>query len=177
MHTNLRQAIFGTSIANGGRSEFETVKAEYFHTDAVDGKDICLVALGRTQDASLVKEYLDFVFSDKVAIQDIHNGAAALAANAAMRHLLWEYLKEHWSAVASQLATNSVVIDRFLRLGLSKFADYGVERDIASFFQDKGTGGYDRALVVVSEGIRTNSRYRERDEGGTLEWLESHGYV
>ena len=177
IHTNLRLAIFGLNVANGGRSEYETVQQEYLHTDSVDGKDICLVAMGRTKEASLVKEYLDFVFSDAVAVQDIHNGAAALAANVWGRYLMWEYLKAHWDMVASQLATNTIVIERFLGLALPKFADYEVAKDIASFFGDKDQRGYDRALVIVLDSIRTNARYRERDEKRTLEWLASHGYV
>ncbi|BDD59143.1 hypothetical protein MAP00_004376 [Monascus purpureus] len=177
VHTNLRSAIFSINISEGGRAEFNSVKEEYFKTDSVDGKEICLVALGRTKDAGLVRDYLDFVFSDRVAVQDVHNAAASLAANSKVRHLLWDYMKENWDSVVARLSANSVVTDRFVRLGLSKFADHAVEADIASFFQDKDTSGYDRGLVIVSDNIRTNARYKERDEKLVLEWLQAHGYA
>lgn len=177
MHTNLRSAIFGINISEGGRKEYEAVKEEYLKTDSVDGKEICLSALGRTKDADLVTDYLDFVFSDKVAIQDVHSGAVSLAANAKVRHLLWEYMKNRWQQVEARLSANNVVFDRFVRMGLSKFADHKTGDDIAAFFKDKDTGAYARALVIVADNIRTNANYKERDEEVVLEWLKAHGYA
>lgn len=117
------------------------------------------------------------MFSDKVAVQDVHNGAASLAANSRVRGLLWEYIKSNWSAVETRLSANNVVFERFVRMGLSKFADHSIADDIASFFQNKDTSAYDRALVIVSDSIRTNARYKERDEKLVLEWLAAHGYA
>lgn len=153
------------------------MKEEYLRTDSVDGKEICLSAMGRTKDAALVQDYLNFVFSDKVAIQDIHNGAVSLAANAKMRHLLWEYIKTNWDMVETRLSSNNVVFERFIRMGLSKFADHQIGDDIAEFFKSKNTGAYARALVIVSDNIRTNASYKERDQALALEWLRSHGYA
>lgn len=177
VHTNLRLAIFSINISNGGQNEYDRIKEEYLKTDSVDGKEICLVALGQTRNASLVTDYLNFVFSDKVAVQDIHSGAVSLAANTELRHLLWEYIKKNWSSIESKLSTNNMIKDRFIRLGLSKFSDREVGKDIAVFFQNKNTGGYDRALVIVSDYISTNANYKERDEKSTLEWLEKKGYA
>ncbi|OJJ44851.1 hypothetical protein ASPZODRAFT_134244 [Penicilliopsis zonata CBS 506.65] len=177
IHTNLRSAIFNLNISQGGRKEYELVKEEYLTTDSVDGKEICLSALGRTKNTDLVKEYLDFVFSDKVAIQDIHNGASSLAANSEVRYLLWDYMKSSWDAVETRLSFNNVVFERFVRLGLGKFADLFVAEEISSFFKDKNTDAYDRALVIVADSIRTNARYKEKDELLVLEWLRAHGYA
>ncbi|KAJ5722092.1 Alanine/arginine aminopeptidase [Penicillium malachiteum] len=177
IHTNLRSAIFTLNVSEGGRKEYEAVKEEYLRTDSVDGKEICLAAMGRTKDAALVKDYLDFVFSDKVAIQDMHSGAVALAANSKVRHLLWEYIQSNWTFVESQLSSNNVVFERFVRMGLSKFADHRIGDEIAAFFKTKNTGAYERALVIISDNIRTNASYKERDEALVLEWLRAHGYA
>ncbi|KAJ5577765.1 Alanine/arginine aminopeptidase [Penicillium hispanicum] len=176
VHTNLRSAIFSLNVSEGDRREYDAVKKEYLQTDSVDGKEICLAAMGRTKNPALVKDYLDFVFSDKVAIQDMHSGAAALAANAKARHLLWEYIKTNWESVEARLSSNNVVFERFIRMGLSKFADHNMGDDIAAFFKSKETGAYDRALVIVLDNIRTNAYYKERDEALVLEWLRAHGY-
>lgn len=169
--------IFSVNVSEGGRKEYDAVKNEYLRTDSVDGKEICLSALGRTKDAALVTDYLDFVFSDKVAIQDIHSGAVSLAANSKVRHLLWQYIKDNWAAVETRLSSNNVVFERFVRMGLSKFADHQISDDIAAFFKDKDTGAYDRALVIVSDNIRTNASYKAREEALVLEWLQTHGYA
>ncbi|KAL4938670.1 hypothetical protein BDV06DRAFT_225769 [Aspergillus oleicola] len=177
IHTNLRSTIFSIAVSEGTRAEYDSVKGEYLRTDSVDGKEICLSALGRTKDAALVDEYLDFVFSDKVAIQDVHNGAVSLAANSKVRHLLWEYLKKNWASVETRLSANNVVFERFVRMGLSKFADHKIGADIASFFQSKDTSAYDRALVIVADSIRTNANYKERDVKQVLKWLQENEYA
>ncbi|PYI13669.1 putative aminopeptidase [Aspergillus violaceofuscus CBS 115571] len=156
VHTNLRSVIFGVIVSEGGNQEYASVKEEYLRTDSVDGKEICLGALGRTKN---------------------HNGAVSLASNSSTRHLLWEYMKTHWDMVESHLSTNNVVFERFVRMGLCKFADHTIETDISAFFQDKDTSAYDRALVIVADSIRTNVHYKDRDEGLVLEWLQAHGYM
>lgn len=177
IHTNLRSSIFSIAVSEGTKTEYNSVKDEYLKTDSVDGKEICLAALGRTKNAELVDDYLDFVFSDKVAIQDVHNGAISLAANSKARHLLWSYMKHNWDAVERRLSANNVVFERFVRMGLSKFADHSIGADITSFFKDKDTSAYDRALVIVADSIRTNANYKERDEQQVLKWLQEHGYA
>ena len=112
-----------------------------------------------------------------MAIQDVHNGAVSLAANSKVRRLLWEYMKDNWGAVEARLSANNVVFERFVRMGLSKFADQNIGEDITSFFQHKDTSAYDRALVIVADSIRTNARYKYRDEKSVLDWLQAHGYA
>lgn len=143
----------------------------------MDGKEICLNALGRTKDPVLVNEYLDLIFSDEVAVQDMHSGAVSLNGNPKVRHLLWEYMKNNWKRVSARLASNNVVFERFVRLGLAGLADDSLASEITAFFEDKDTGAYDRALVIVCDSIHTDARYKTRDEASLLEWLQTHGYA
>lgn len=175
IHANLRSIIFGLNVSEGGRDEFDKVKDAFRKTESVDGKEICLTSLGRTKDTVLVNEYLELLFSDAVAVQDMHSGAASLTPK--VRHLLWEYMKNNWKRVSARLSSNNVVFERFVRLGLARLADEGLANEIAAFFEDKDTGAYDRALVIVSDSIRTDVRYKTRDEASLLEWLQVHGYA
>ncbi|KAI9831218.1 MAG: hypothetical protein M1819_005146 [Sarea resinae] len=177
IHQNLRLAVFRIAIAEGGKEEYEAVKNEYLTTTAVDGKEIALQSLGRTREPELVQDCLDFLFSGKVAIQDVHSVAGSLAANPKARSALWDYIKANWNTVYDQLSGNSVVLDRFLRLSLQKFASHEVEQDIASFFAEKDNRGYDRTLAVISDTIRNNANYRDRDEKLISEWLKAHSYA
>lgn len=177
IHPSLRSAIFRTVISEGGEGEYEAVKQEYSQTTSIDGKEICLQSLGRVQNPALAKDFLNFLFSDKVAVQDVHSGAASLAANPKARQVLWEYIKENWDTVHKKLSGNSVVLDRFLRMSLSKFASHDVEKDIARFFSGKDNRGYDRSLGVISDTVRGNANYKERDGKLIMEWLSAHGYA
>ncbi len=177
IHPSLRSATFRINVTEGGKPAYDAVKHEYLTTTSIDGKEICLQSLGRVQTSDLVKDFLDFQFSDKVAIQDTHTGSIALAANPKARYTLWEYIKGNWGKVHEKLSGNSVVIDRYLKSTLQKFASHDIEKDIARFFEDKETKGYDRGLVIVSDNVRVNANYKERDEKLVLEWLKAHGYA
>lgn len=177
IHPSLRLPIFRIIVTEGGPDAYKALKAEYLSTTSIDGKEICLQAMGRVQSAELAHDFLNFQYSDKVAVQDIHSGSIALAANSKTRDELWKYIKEHWSAVHKKLAKNPVVLDRYLKQSLSKFASFEIEQEIQTFFQDKDKKGYDRGLVQVSDAVRGNAAYKDRDEKSVQEWLEAHGYV
>ncbi|KAL8789622.1 MAG: hypothetical protein Q9213_001058 [Squamulea squamosa] len=177
VHPNLRLSVFRINVAESGKEAYQAVKDEYLNTTSIDGKEICLQALGRVQTTELVNDFMDFQFSDAVKVQDVHSGSIALAANSKARDALWQYIKDHWNTVYKKLSGNSVVLDRYLKNSLQKFASHEKEKDISDFFQDKDTKGFDRGLVQVSDTVRGNANYKERDEELVLEWLTAHGYT
>jgi aminopeptidase N len=176
IHPALRGAVWGISIRHGAKSEYDALKKEWFTTTSIDGKEIALRALGRIQDQSLLPDFLDFLFKD-VAVQDMHTGASALAANPSMRHGLWKYIQENFDPIKERLGKNMVVLDRFLKMSLNKFNDRKTEQEIASFFEGKDNRGYDRTLNVVSDTIIGRATYKERDEKIILEWLKANSYA
>jgi len=126
----------------------------------------------------LAKDVLEFTFSPAVAVQDKHSTAIALAANTAQRGVIWEFVKARWEDIVfPQLSGNLVVLERWLRSALSKYADADVEKDIAAFFDGKDCKGFDRGLSVTRDTISGAAKYKERDEERTREWLKATGYL
>lgn len=177
IHPSLRLPIFRIAITYGGEDAYTALKSEYTRTTSIDGKEITLQALGRVQSPSLARDFLSFQFSEQVAAQDAHTGSIALAANDETRDELWGYVKGHWEIVRGKLGGNMVVLDRYLKSTLGRFASFEVERDIREFFEGMDTKGFDRGLVQVSDTVLARARYRERDERLVEEWLGAHGYV
>lgn len=173
---NLRSAIFGIAIREGGKAEYEALKKEWHTTTGVDGREVALRALGRIRDSELLPDLLKFLFND-VATQDMHYGAVVLAANSMTRRGLWEYIQEHFDPIKEKLGKNMVVLDRFLRQSLIKFNDRESEKEIAKFFEGKDNRGYDRSLKVISDTILGRAAYKERDANVVLEWLTAKGYA
>ena len=173
----MRSAVFRTVIAEGGEREYVAIKDEYANTASIDGKEICLLSMGRVHDPSLISDFMDFQFSDKVAIQDMHTGSVSLATNAKARNAFWAYIKNNWEKVHRKLSGNALILDRYIKFTLSRFASHEVEKDIAGFFEGKATTGYDRGLVQVADSVKANASYKERDEPLLLEWLQAHGYA
>ncbi|KAL5114216.1 hypothetical protein ACEQ8H_007918 [Pleosporales sp. CAS-2024a] len=178
IHPSLRRAVFATAIRQRGEPAFRAVQQEYLSTTSIDGKEICLVSLGRVQSPELATEYLNYIFSDKVAMQDKHSGTIALANNSKVRIEVWKFIRDNWDTkVYPTLSGNMVVLERFLRFGLNKFADDKVADEIAAFFKDKDTRGYDKGLEVIDDTIRSYAKYAKRDEEVVREWLTANGYI
>lgn len=175
IHQNLRSVIFNINVAQGGEAEYRAVKDEYIQTTSVDGKDICLAAMGRTKKHELATDLLDFVTSDSVPSQDAHCVALSLANNNESRIVFWEYTKSKWERVHARFSVSNIIIDRWIKMGLAHYSDFGIEEDIQKFFKDKDTKAYERSLVVVSDTIKGNAKYKQRDEQLVLEWLKAHG--
>lgn len=101
----------------------------------------------------------------------------ALSANPRTRAEFWKYIQENFEEIYATLSKNMVVLDRFLKISLSKFSDRETEQAIAKFFEGRDNRGYDRTLGVIRDSILTRASYRERDAEVILEWLKSHGYA
>ena len=178
LHPNLRSAVFRTVISANGSKEFEALQKHFRTTTSVDGKEIILQSLGHVADTKLADKFLNFLFSPEVAVQDIHSGASSLATNPSTRHILWKYIKTNWdSIVYPKLSSNMVVLDRFLRITLTNFANEEIAYEIRDFFKSKDNTGYDRSLGVIQDSIKSNAAYRERDADVLREWLSAHGYL
>ncbi|KAK1088436.1 hypothetical protein LTR33_000550 [Friedmanniomyces endolithicus] len=177
IHPSLRSAVYKIAVKNGGAEAYKAVQNEFLTTTAVDGKELALSSMGFVQSQELAKEYLSWAFSGNVAIQDVHTVGGSLSGNSKVRDAVWAYVKENFSMLHEKLGGNMVVLERFLRVSLQKFASFEVEKDIEAFFKDKDNAGYDRGLAVVSDTVKGNARYRERDVEVVREWLLAHGYA
>ena len=177
IHPSLRAAVFKISIKHGGKDTYEAVQNEYLTTTSVDGKEITLQSMGQVQTPELAKDYLTFGFSGKVATQDVHSVGVSLANNSKVRDAVWSYIKENWPMIRERLGGNMVVLERFLRTCLQKYASFETKKDIEGFFEGKETDGFDRGLAVVMDTINGDAKYRERDLEVVREWLKAHEYM
>jgi len=91
--------------------------------------------------------------------------------------LLWEFVKENWDMIVyPQLGENTASLERWLRFVLSQYCDFNVEKQVAAFFKDRDTGGYDIGLKVARDNIIGAAKYKARDEDRIKEWLKVNGY-
>lgn len=170
--------IYSIAVREGGAAEYEAVKQIYLTTTSTDGKPICLHAMGITRDPTLITDYLNFIFSHSVSIQDTHAGASTLSGSPLRRRMLWNFIKANFDGIITErLGGNKILVERFLRLSLGKFTDKETEREISAFFESRDTRGYDRGLEVAKDSIRMRCGYRARDRDVLGEWLSVKGYM
>jgi len=171
---SLRLVCFRIAVAEGGQSELDAVISEYTKTTTIDGKEICLSSLGRARKPELIKQVLELTLSDKVKTQDKHTPAISMSNNSHARLMLWHFIKENWETVYKQLSGNMVVLDRFLKMSLNKFASFEVKEDIEAFFKEKDNQGYDKGLNIISDSIAGNAKFVEREQDLVRGWLKEH---
>ena len=177
IHQNLRGVIFNLAVASGGEKEWNAVKAEFSSTTSVDGKEICIQALGRSKSPKLANALLEFVTSEEVPVQDCHGGPSAIGNNNETRAEAWTFTKTQWPRVLERVGISNISLDRWIKLSLINFSDMKTSEDIRSFFLDKDTKSFARSLEVVQNTIAGNAAYKKRDEALVLEWLSAHGYA
>ena len=136
IHPSLRLPIFRIAIAEDPNpTTYNALKNEYLTTTSIDGREICLKAMGRVQSASLATDFLNFQFSDKVAVQDLQTGSAALASNSETRDVFWEWVQSHWAAILGKMTGKTVVMDRFWKNTLGRFASFKRAEEVSTLFR------------------------------------------
>ncbi|KAL2270672.1 hypothetical protein VTJ83DRAFT_43 [Remersonia thermophila] len=183
---DLRGPVYRAAILRDPVAATKALKHEWFTTPAIDGKEVCLSALGHVSDEAVVRDVLiPFLFNtsppaaaaDSVPAADMHILAGVLAANRVARPLLWKFLKEDWDAFNKKLGGNPILVDRMVRVSLPKFVDYATLGEIETFFEGVSTKGFDRTLEQVKDSIRGRAAYRARDQEGVRGWLVANGYA
>ncbi|KAK3299624.1 peptidase family M1-domain-containing protein [Chaetomium fimeti] len=185
---DLRAPIYRAAILKDPSAAVAALKHEWFTTPAIDGKEICLQALGHTDDESIIKTtLLPFLFStsppaaatDAIPPGDMHILAGVLSTNRTGRPLLWAFLRDHWDQVGTKLGGNPILVDRMVNVSLPRFTDAESLADIERFFGPGGvsTKGFDRTLEQVKDKIRGRVAYKGRDTEGVRAWLVANGYA
>jgi aminopeptidase N len=183
---DLRSPVYRAAIKNDPQNAVLALKKEWFTTPAIDGKELCLTALGHAPDEAVVRDVvIPFLFntsppahaSDSVPGADMHILAGSLANNRTGRPLLWQFLRDHWDKFEAKLAGNPILVDRMVRVSLPKFTDYETLEEIEKFFAQRSTKGFDRTLEQVKDTIRGRAAYKVRDVEGVRGWLVEHGYA
>ncbi|KAF3184457.1 hypothetical protein TWF788_005162 [Orbilia oligospora] len=173
----LKLRVFRIGISEGGKEEYEKVWAEYLKATSPDGKEITLQALGKAKSADLINDYLEKMIGDKIPTQNTHYVSSSLALNGDAKPLVWKFVKERWDDIFKLLSGNMVLLDRFVRVTLNKFADETILEEMKAFFEPKDQRGYDRAVRVAIDSVSGNVSWKKRDEKVVEEWLKEKGYL
>lgn len=178
INRNLQAPIFGISVSRGGEEEYQAVKAEYIRNRTIDGREICIAAMGRTKHAAMARDFLDFSFAsdENVTLQNIHFVGMALG-NGTCADVMWEYVKENWDMVYDRLQINNVALNWFIDNALGSLDEPSAERDIAEFFAAKGLPELDHSVDVVRDNIKKNAASKARVRQEVPQWLRENGFL
>ncbi|KAL6788593.1 peptidase family M1 domain-containing protein [Trichoderma sp. SZMC 28012] len=183
---NLRAIVFRIAVETNPVDAVPFIIEEWENTTTIDGKEICLTALGHTKDLKLVEsDVLPMLFeapSNSTRAKAVPSGdmqflATSLADNPATRLLQWTWMKTHWSSIETKIGKNSSLLDRIVGAVLQTLTDASTLIEIESFFKDKDITAFARALEVSKDRIRGRARYLQRDHERLKEWLAANRYI
>ncbi|RFU81792.1 peptidase family m1 [Trichoderma arundinaceum] len=186
IHPNLRAIVFRVAIATNPIDTVPFLIEEWAKTYTIDGKEICLTALGHATELDVIaSDVLPLLFnapsasalSMAIPAGDMHFLSASLAENPVTRLLQWSWVKVHWSSLEAKIGKNAYILDRLVGTMLQTLTDASVLSDIEKFFETKNTTAFRRTLEVAKDKIRGRAGYRERDGTNLRKWLTINGYV
>lgn len=183
---NLRAMVFRVAVTTNPVDVVPFLIEEWEKTDTIDGKEICLTALGHADNLGLVEQQvLPMLFNmpwdsaqlKSVPPSDMQFLATSLAGNPATRLLQWTWMKSHWSSLESKIGKNSTILYCLVGATLYTLTDTSILTEIEKFFEDLDTTAFAHTLEVAKDRIRGRAGYLQRDDAKLREWLTANGYV
>ena len=171
IHPDLRAAVFEHAIRRGGESEYNIILEEYRTAPTSDDRITALAALGHARDPQLVQRTTAMLLSDEVRLQDIQVPMTSLQTHPNGISGLWKWMTQNWPVVKERLSSGLVVLTLVIGLCTSGFTTDEQRVAVASFFQENGTEGFDKALQQSLDEVRTKTRWVERDGESVRKWL------
>ncbi|KAL5333550.1 peptidase family M1-domain-containing protein [Aspergillus crustosus] len=177
IHPNIRGSVFSIVLKNGGEKEYEVVYDRFRNAPTSDEKTTALRCLGVAEDPALIKRTLGLALSDEVKSQDIYMPLGGLRSHAAGIDARWNWVQENWDLLYQRLPPGLGMLGTVLQLCTSSFCTEEQLKKVQSFFADKDTKGFDRAIEQSFDAIRAKVSWVKRDRGDVGSWLKSKGYL
>jgi len=177
LHPNLRGAVFGIVLANGGEKEYEGVLAEYRTAKQSDERNTALRTLGRARQPELIQRTLDLAFAGKeVRTQDIYQPFSGLRGHREGAEALWKGMTENWDMLVEKLPPGLSMLGSVVQICASGFTHDEQATMIEDFFKGKSTKGFDQGLAQSLDAVRANSMWLKRDTEDVKAWLKKEGF-
>ncbi|KAE8394749.1 Aminopeptidase 2 mitochondrial [Aspergillus alliaceus] len=177
IHPNIRGSVFNIVLKNGGEKEYNVVLDRSRNAPTSDEKTTALRCLGSAEDPALIQRTLGLALSDEVKNQDIYMPLGGLRNHTAGIEARWAWMKSNWDALYKRLPPGLGMLGTVVQLTTSSFCTEAQLKDVESFFKEKDTKGYDRAVEQSLDAIRAKINWIKRDRADVVSWLKSNGYL
>jgi aminopeptidase 2 len=91
--------------------------------------------------------------------------------------ILWAWFKENYDSLVKKLPPGLSMLGSVVAMCTSNFTSFEQAKEVAEFFKDKDTKGFDRAVAQTMDSIAAKASWVERDAKDVEEWLKKAGYL
>lgn len=137
LHPNLRGAVFGIVLQNGGEKEYDTIVERYKVAPTAEERNTALRSLGRARDPKLVQRTLDFGLSDAVKAQDIYMPMSALRSHPEGIQARWTWMCENWELLCKKFPAGLNMLGSILKISAGGFTTKEQLTEVKDFFKGK----------------------------------------
>ena len=169
---DLKTAIYGVVISNGGLKEWKTFEYLYTNTDSAEERDTIGRSLGSFNNYKVVEKALRFSMSKHVRSQDTPFILASIWRNKEGQDLAWNFVKDNWEVILKRYG-GSNFLTKFL-----PFLGYHTKKedliDAKKFFSKNVAPGGEKTLKQSYEQLESNIAWIKDDKKDIQNWLDKN---
>lgn len=180
IHPNIRGTVYGIALQSGeneGEKEWDVVYNAFKNGRNNDEKNVALRWLGRSKNPENIKKTLALALSPEVKEQDIYQPISGVRSHREGVEILWAWFKENYDSLVKKLPPGLSMLGSVVAMCTSNFTSFEQAKEVAEFFKDKDTKGFDRAVAQTMDSIAAKASWVERDAKDVEEWLKKAGYL
>ncbi|CAJ0547689.1 Ff.00g044430.m01.CDS01 [Fusarium sp. VM40] len=177
LQPNLRSSVFGVVLTYGGEKEYNAVLKEYETAKQSSERNTALRSLGFAKDPALIERTFKYTLSDNVKTQDIYMPLSALRAHKQGVLALWGWVKENWDVLTKRLPPGMSLLGDMVAISTSSFTHHDQISEVKSFFEEKGSKGFDLELAQSLDAMKAKQNWLARDKEDVKQWLRDNKYL
>ncbi|KAH7264907.1 peptidase family M1-domain-containing protein [Fusarium redolens] len=177
LQPNLRPSVFAVVVTYGGEKEYNDILKEYETAKQSSERNTALRSLGFAKDPTLIKRTLEYTLTDNVKTQDIYMPLSGLRAHKEGILALWGWVKDNWDVLTKRLPPGMSLLGDMVAISTSSFTQKDQISDVKSFFEQKGTKGFDLELAQSLDSMTAKQNWLARDKEDVREWLRKNKYL
>jgi aminopeptidase 2 len=177
IHPNLRSSVYAIVLANGGKDEYDAVLHQALNANTSDERNTAMRSLGRAKSPELIQRTLALSLSEDVKAQDIHLPISSLRTHPEGVRALWAWVKDNWAELEKRLPPSLTMLSSVISIATSSFTRQEHIQDIETFFKERSTKGFDKALAQSIDAITAKAAWIERDSQDVKSWLKENKYL
>ncbi|XP_047472757.1 aminopeptidase N-like isoform X1 [Penaeus chinensis] len=175
--SDIKPTVYCHAIAEGREAEWDFAWRRYLETDVSTERSVLLNSLACTKETWILARYLEISMDPNTHMkkQDVALVLSYIGENEMGRHLVLNYLNEHWSEIYPY---QQLMRGELLNLATREFNTKTDLKNVENFLKSDARdldSNHGRGQQVLTT-IRDNVRWMEASYDAIVQWLEEKGY-
>jgi len=167
---DIKQPVFKIYLKNGGKKEYDTMKAYFYTAQDNAERKLVLNTLGNISDEKLKIATLDWTTSGEIKLQDFFYAIGSVSSSGKEgRETAWKYFQNHHKRLKGMVATaSSSLMGAVITFSAGRFVTLEKVEEVEKFFQENDYPQNERRIAQMVEAMRANGKLLVNLQGSEL---------